>query len=317
MIKIIFAAAVIMLFSFSTIDAIEFNSLEQIEKQKYSSWYVGKNIFSQNYLYHICDYSIKSTLNYATPCYQVQLDFIDLLQEQNERYWIVQAIFSSDNNHKNWFSILHISEDFATITSDGASMNYVISLSNTLFYLQNYANMHKPKLLKIGTSWGEVNDYVSPIPQLVVNKFATSNIDDYMTSVYQVGFEVSKYNVFYIQEKIPFPIESILYDSKSPYNDPRILYQIKLLSISDVSKNMTIGKSFGITGICSNLLLPTQDNLEINQSNSNLHPLNFENNVTFGNLDQYYTNQINSTTEDQILKAFKKVNGNFTLNSTD
>lgn len=316
MIKIIFLVAIIILFSSSTVHALEFDSLAQIEKQKYSSWYVGKNVFSQNYLYHICDFSIKPTLNYASPCYQVRLDFIDLLQEQNERYWIVQAIFTSDISHKNWFSILHISEDFATITSDGASMNYVTSLSHTLFYLQNYANIHKPQLLKIGTSWGAVNDYVSPIPELVVNKFVISNVGDSTMSVYQVGFVVSKYNVFFIQEKVPFPIESILYDSKSPDNDPRILYQIKSLNIADASKNMTGNKSFDTPEICSSLLLPKQGTLEINQSNSNLHPLNFENNATFGNLDRY-TNQINSTTENQILQALKKVDGNFTLNSTN
>ncbi|MGI0059157.1 MAG: hypothetical protein ACREBJ_05255, partial [Nitrosotalea sp.] len=240
MLKISLLVAVIMIVSFSIISvhAIGFdNSLERlvIEKQKeYPSWYVGKDILpQQNYTYHICDYSIKPTLNYATPCYQAELDFIDLLQEQNEQTWIVQAIFTPDDTGRHWFSILHISKDFATITTDGSSMNYATSLSHTIFYLQKYANMHKPQLLKIGTSWGLVDEYVSPVPQFTVNRFTTIPMGDTITSVYQVGFEVVKDNAFYIKEDIPFPIESILYDSNTANTDAPALYQVKLLGISN------------------------------------------------------------------------------------
>ena len=237
MLKIILAVAVIIIISFSIIPAhaIGFdNSLERlvIEKQKeYPSWYVGKDVLpQQNYTYHICDYSIKPTLNYATPCYQAELDFIDLLQEQAGQTWIVQAIFTPDDTGKQWFSILHISQDFATITTDGVSMNYVTSLSHTIFYLQKYANMHKPQLLKIGTSWGLVDEYVSPVPQFTVNRFTTIPMGDITTSAYQVGFEVVQDNTFYIKDNIPFPIESTLYDSNTANTDAPAIYQVKLLS---------------------------------------------------------------------------------------
>lgn len=302
--------SVIVLFSFSitVIHAIGFDKLEQIEQQKYSSWYIGKNILPQDYLYQICDYSIKSTLNYATPCYQVQLDFIALLQEQDEKYWIVQAIFTNDKN-KNWFSILHISKDFATVTSDGASMNYVISLSHTLFYLQNYANINKPQLLKIGASWGMVNDYVSPIPYFIVDKFVTLDFEDKEISSYRVGFDESMSNTFYIQENMPFPIQSTLYDSKSPNIVPRILYQVKLLSISNLQKNSS--QSYDKQTTPSSTLDESNTTQSImNQTNS----LKSENEFNFGDLN--YTRKINSTSEYQVLKALKRLNDNYTLNDT-
>ncbi len=327
MLKIILAVAAIIMtsFFFVTVHAIGFdNSFEYlvIEKQKeYPSWYIGKDVLpQQSYTYHICDYSIKPTLNYATSCYQVELDFIGLLQEPTGKTWIVQAIFTPDNSHNQWFSILHISQDFATITTDGTSMNYATSLSHTIFYLQKYANMHKPQLLKIGTSWGLVDEYVSPVPQFTVNKFITIPMGNNTTSAYQVGFEVVKDNTFYIKAGIPFPVESILYDSKATNTDAQALYQVKLLSITSMAKNITVGPSLDIKQICSDpLLLNTINNTYSNQT----IPLNPENNSTqntvqnyTGNLNQNYTNEINFTTEGQILKAFKGLDGNLTLNST-
>ena len=337
MLKIILAIAVIIIISFSIIPvhAIGFdNSLERlvIAKQKeYPSWYIGKDILpQQNYTYHICDYSIKPTLNYATPCYRTELDFIGLLQEPTGQTWIVQAIFTPDDSHNQWFSILHISQDFATITTDGTSMNYATSLSHTIFYLQKYANMHKPQLLKIGTSWGLVDEYVSPVPQFTVNRFTTMPMGDTITSAYQVGFEVVQDNTFYIKEDIPFPIESTLYDSNTANTDAPALYQVKLLSISNVAKNTIALQA------CSNNSEPQQPVIPLskqsqtlplpnntNNTYSNQTMSNIENNFTqntlqnnTGNLDQNYTNEINFTTESQILKAFKGLSGNLTLNST-
>lgn len=359
MLKVILAVAAIMMvsFFFVTVHAIGFdNSFERlvIEKQKeYPSWYIGKGVLpQQSYTYHICDYSIKPTLNYATSCYQVELDFIGLLQEPTGQTWIVQAIFTPDNSHTQWFSILHISPDFATITTDGTSMNYATSLSHTIFYLQKYANMYKPQLLKIGTSWGLVDEYVSPVPQFTVNRFTTIDMGNTTTSAYQVGFEVVKDNTFYIKEGIPFPVESTLYDSKTMNTDAPALYQAKLLSTSNMAKN-NVGPSLDIRQICSDPLLldqiergtltrvnnsnskpqqpviqipkqsqtPTLPN-DINNTYSNQTISNTENNTqnivqnNTGNMNQNYTNEINSTTEGQILKAFKGLGGNLTLNST-
>ncbi len=338
MLKIILAVAAIVVasFFFVTVHAIGFdNSFERlvIEKQKeYPSWYVGKDVLpQQSYTYHICDYSIKPTLNYATFCYLVELDFIGLLQEPTGQTWIVQAIFTPDGTHNQWFSILHISSDFATITTDGTSMNYATSLSHTIFYLQKYANMHKPQLLKIGASWGLVDEYVSPVPQFTVNRFTTMPMGNTATSVYQVGFEVVKDNTFYIKECIPFPVESTLYDSNTANTDAPALYQVKLLNISNVAKNTTASQA------CSNNSEPQQPVIPLSKQSQTLPllndtnntysnqtiPLNTENNFTqntlqnnTGNLDQNYTNEINFTTEGQILKAFKGLGGNLTLNST-
>jgi hypothetical protein len=180
--------------------------------------------------------------------------------------------------------------------------------------------MHKPQLLKIGTSWGLVDEYVSPVPQFTVNRFTMIDMGNTTTSAYQVGFEVAKDNTFYIKEGIPFPVESILYDSKTTNTDARALYQVKLLSITNMAKNITVGPSLDIKQICSDpLLLNTINNTYSNQT----IPLKPENNFTqntvqnyTGNLDQNYTNEINFTTEGQILKAFKGLDGNITLNST-
>ena len=176
----------------------------------------------------------------------------------------------------NGFLFCTYLQDFATITTDGTSMNYATSLSHTIFYLQKYANMHKPQLLKIGTSWGLVDEYVSPVPQFTVNRFTTMPMGDITTSAYQVGFEVVKDNTFYIKEDIPFPIESTLYDSNTANTDAPALYQVKLLSISNVAKNTTALQA------CSNNSEPQQPVIPLSKQSQTL-PLPNDTNNTYSN----------------------------------
>ena len=274
-------------------------SLEELVKEKqkdYPSWYTGLNIGpGQSYSVHICDSSIKPTLNYASTCYQAKLDFIALLQEQSSKVWIVQAIFTPDDTHKQWFSILHISEDFGTITTDGTSRNYATSLSHTIFYLDRYADMYKPQKLKLGTSWGQADDYVSPIPQFIVNKFTTSTVGNMQIQAYEVGFEVAKANVFYIKDGFPFPISSVLYDSKSIITDAPPVFSTELLDAS----NLANGPS------------PIKQNqpVQIEKPQETL-PQKVQANVTS---DSNYTVPINSTKQNQATKDLKSF-GNWTIN---
>ena len=313
------------------------NSFERlvIEKQKeYPSWYVGKGITpGESFTYHICDRTMKPTLNGATTCYQAKLDFIELLQDHTGSSWIVQGTFTPDGSKSQWLAILHITEDFGTITTDGASMNYATSLSHTLLYLQKYANTYRPQTLDIGRSWGFVDDYVSPVPQLTVTRFTSIDTGSNSTGVYEVGFEVVKDNSIYIKDGFPFPIEQTIYDSQGYSADPPILYQLKLeTNVQSISQTMDI-KEF-----CSNPLLYGQVSHNIisqNMSNANqtqqppktTPSMNQTGNIVpTGNLtqtlqnntmpfDQNYTKPLNATSEEQILKELKSLDGNLT-NST-
>ena len=255
---ILLAVSVFLFFEVS--HAAGFNSFEEqvIEKQsKYPSWYVGKGVVpGEQFAYHICDRTIKPTLNGATQCYRADLDFVQLLQDHVGYMWIVQASFTPDGSSSHWFAILHVSENFATITTDGTSMNYAASLSHALLYLQKYANKDKPQTLHIGSSWGLVDSYVSPVPQLTVDRFVTVNMDSNMTGAYEVGFDVVKDNVIYIKDGFPFPIKQTIYDSEGYNADPPILYQVKLLQTSNVHDSSVL-QATGIEELCSNPLYAT------------------------------------------------------------
>jgi hypothetical protein len=252
----------VCVFSFSEISyAVGFSSFEEqvIEKQAtYPSWYIGKGVVpGEQFAYHICDRTIKPTLNGATQCYRADLYFVQLLQDHGGHRWVVQASFTPDGSSNPWFAILHISENFATITTDGTSMNYAASLSHALLYLQKYANKDKPQALKIGSSWGLVDNYVSPVPQLTVDRFVTVNMDSNMTGVYEVGFEVVKDNVIYIKNGFPFPIEQTIYDSEGYNADPPILYQIKLLQTNNARDSNAL-QAVDMEKLCSNPFLYAQ-----------------------------------------------------------
>jgi hypothetical protein len=268
--RFVIAIAIISILSLSAVAyAIGFdNSFERmvIEKQKeYPSWYVGKGITpGEIFTYHICDRTIKPTLNGATVCYQAKLDFVGLLQDHTGYSWIVQGIFTPDGSTNQWPAILHITEDFGTITTDGSSMNYATSLSHTLFYLQKYANTFKPQKLEIGSSWGYVDDYVSPVPQMTVTRFTSIDTGSNSTGVYEVGFEVVKDNTIYIRDGFPFPIEQTIYDSKVFNADPPILYQLKL-----ETNNAQANNGIDLMGLCSNPLLYAQAPNYVTQQNAN------------------------------------------------
>lgn len=340
--RLVIAVAIISTLLFSSVAyAIGFdNSFERlvIEKQKeYPSWYVGKGISQgESFTYHICDRTIKPTLNGATTCYQAKLDFMEPLQDHTGRSWIVQGTFTPDGSKSQWLAILHITEDFGTITTDGASMNYASSLSHALLYIQKYANAHKSQTLEIGRSWGFVDDYVSPVPQLTVSRFTSIGMGSNSTGVYEVGFEVVKGNTVYIKDGFPFPIEQTIYDSQGYSADPPILYQFKLETYNVQSNS--ISQAIGVKELCSNPLLYGQvshDIISQNMNNTNqtqqlpkiIPSMNQTGNIVpTGNLtqtlqnnttpfDQNYTQPLNVTSEEQILKELKSLDGNLT-NST-
>ena len=310
MLKYILAVGLFALLvsSIASAYAIGFDySLEELVKEKqkdYPSWYTGLNIGpGQSYTFHICDSSIKPTLNYASTCYHAKLDFIALLQEQSSKVWIVQAVFTPDDAHNQWFSILHISQDFATITTDGTSRNYATSLSHTIFYLDKYADMYKPQKLKLGTSWGQADDYVSPIPQFIVNKFTTDTIGNMQVQAYEVGFEVAKANVFYIKEGFPFPIRSVLYDSKSIITDAPPVFSTELLDASNLANGSGQTPDIRSDQIKQNQPVQTEKPQET-------LPQKVQANVTS---DSNYTTPINSTKQSQTTKDLKSF-GNWTIN---
>lgn len=336
--KVILILLAVSALSFSVVaHAVGFKSLQEqvIENQKgYPSWYVGNGIApGQSFTYHICDRTIKPTLNGATTCYQAVLDFVSLLEDHTGNVWIVQATFTPDGSQTPWPAIMHITEDFGTITTDGSSMNYATSLSHTLFYLQEYANVFKPQKLEIGSSWGLVDDYVSPVPQLTVTKFTSIDAGPNSTGVYEVGFDVVKDNVIYIRNGFPFPIEQTIYDSQGYNSDPPVLYQVQL---EEDNLQNSSSQTIDLKELCSNPLLYGQSSPHMTQQNSNStnqmpQPLSGSINQTgnilpSGNLtqilqnemmssEQNYTRPLNVTNEEQILKELKLLNGNLT-NST-
>jgi len=310
MLKYILAVGlfVLLVSSIASAYAVGFDfSLEELVKEKqkdYPSWYTGLNIGpGQSYTFHICDSSIKPTLNYASTCYQAKLDFIALLQEQSSKVWIVQAVFTPDDTHNQWFSILRISEDFGTVTTDGTSRNYATSLSHTIFYMDKYADMYKPQKLKLGTSWGQADDYVSPIPQFIVNKFTTYTIGNMQIPAYEVGFEVAKANVFYIKDGFPFPISSVLYDSKSIITDAPPVFSTELLD----ALNLVNGQAKYQT---PDQIKQNPQPVQIEKPQETL-PQKVQANNTNNNSN--YTASLNATKQNQATKDLKSF-GNWTIN---
>ncbi|MGI0102319.1 MAG: hypothetical protein ACREA7_06965 [Nitrosotalea sp.] len=333
--KVILIFLAVIPLSFSAVAHATGLSLEEqvIENQKgYPSWYVGKGIVpGESLTYHICDRTIKPTLNGATTCYQARLDFVSLLQDHTGGIWIVQGTFTPDGSTSQWPAILYVTEDFGTITTDGSSMNYATSLSHTLLYLQKYANTFMPQKLEIGSSWGFVDDYVSPVPQLTVTRFTSIDTGFNSTRVYEVGFDIVKDNTIYIKDGFPFPIEQTIYDSEGYSADPPILYQVKL-ETNNVQNS--ISQAIDVKGLCSNPLLygqvyagtMPQNTNDVNQSQpvKALPSINQTGNILpSGNLTQTlqndtmpfgqnYTRPLNVTSEQQILKELKSLNENFT-----
>ena len=155
---------------------------QQVSDQKNNLWQLGKNLsIDDSYTYKICDpstipnysaesyhYSIKNLEHSSSLCYVIKLDFVNLLNSDenqiNSNIWVVQVLTSDVLDNSIRRSVFHIDSDSFEVRSADTihpdTIRYTDSLENTLFSIFKYI-ASKPKLLQNNIKWSEVTEYLN------------------------------------------------------------------------------------------------------------------------------------------------------------
>ena len=164
------------------------------------NWSLGLDLLGgDSYNYHICDPSLLVSESF---CYDIELTFLDTLRTHDRSVWIVQATIIHDGNLD--YAIFHIDEDSFDVQTDVFSKPYGDSVEKTLFWMQQYAPTRESKPLKVGSSWGDVSEFLTPDENLMVKSISDFSFNG-MGGLYDVGF--SRAN-FVISQNHPFPFDA-------------------------------------------------------------------------------------------------------------
>ena len=204
-----------------------------------NQWWLGKNLTEGDYfIYEVCNSEsfTKSTL--SGHCYDISLEFVSLLQTGTGGAWIVQAQIVTDEE-KKIYAIFQIDETtFDVTTYDKTAIEYADSVQETIFYMKDFADPQTKKHLKIGNSWGAVESYVTPDPQMTVREKTNTVIFDEQVSVYDVGFVILEQTSVLISKEIPFPVDATVYDPHRIVPTTPTVFTFELLEHHNVNSDV-------------------------------------------------------------------------------
>lgn len=202
-------------------------------KGKPATWHLGKELApGDQFIYKICD-MILIVPESPDHCYQLNLEFIDILKSPNGDVWVVQAII--DHQEKMTYSIFQISATTFDITTDRTSIQYANSVSRTLFWIGKFANELDQKPLAIGKSWGKVATYTAPETELVIRNKQVITLDDnnQQFQTFTLGYNLIEQSTVNISDDFPFPIKAVIYKPTALHQNTPLQFTIDLIGYSN------------------------------------------------------------------------------------
>lgn len=203
-------------------------------KGKPATWYLGKGLVPGDlFTYKVCD-MILIIPESPEHCYQISMEFIDILKSPHGDVWIIQV--TMDHQDKKTYSIFQISATTFDITTDGTSIPYADSVSRTIFWIGKFANELDQKPLAVGKSWGEVATYTAPATELVVRNTQViefNNEEPFHT--FALGYNLIEQSIVNINEDFPFPIKSVIYKPTISHQNIPLQFTIELIEYTNTS----------------------------------------------------------------------------------
>lgn len=204
-------------------------------KGKPATWYLGKSLTpSDQFTYKICD-MILIIPESPDHCYQLSLEFADILKGPHGDVWVVQAIM--DHQDKKTYSIFQISATTFDITTDGTSIPYADSVSRTLFWIGKFANEFDQKPLVIGKSWGKIATYTAPETDLVIRNKQVIALEDnnQQFQTFALGYNLVEQSTLSISDDFPFPIKAVIYKPTASHQNIPLQFTIELVNYANTN----------------------------------------------------------------------------------
>ncbi len=199
----------VIIFMIIFITADSFAISDPLTRHTRTTWYFGEGLSTgDEFSFKICDYALRVPYS-DEPCYNIMLRFVALLQDREEKAWIVSVHVDHDVTTD---MIFQISENTHKIKTDGASIQYAESIERTLGWIRSFANQGRPQVLDVGKSWGAVAAPEST--EIIVNEVEFVEDDGKLDRVYLLRYAQGSY--LYIKDEFPFPLKAAAYRPMSP-----------------------------------------------------------------------------------------------------
>ncbi|MCA2003822.1 MAG: hypothetical protein LDL06_03560 [Candidatus Nitrosotenuis sp.] len=198
-------------------------------KGKPATWYLGKGLGAgEVFTYKVCD-MILIVPESPDHCYQIRLEFIDILKGPHGDMWIVQAVM--DHQDKKTYAIFQISATTFDITTDGTSIPYADSVSRTIFWIGKFANEFDQKSLTIGKSWGKIATYTAPETELIIrnNEVVVLGSNERQLHTLILGYNLIEQSTLNISDDFPFPVKAVIYKPTTSHQNIPLQFTIELV----------------------------------------------------------------------------------------
>ena len=204
-------------------------------KGKPATWYLGKGLIpGDQFTYKICD-MILIIPESPDHCYQLSLEFVDILKGPHGDVWVVQAVM--DHQDKKTYSIFQISAATFDIITDGTSIPYADSVSRTLFWIGQFANEFDQQSLAIGKSWGKIATYTAPETDLVIRNKQVIALDDnnQQFQTFALGYNLVEQSILNISDDFPFPIKAVIYKPTASHQNIPLQFTFELVNYTNTN----------------------------------------------------------------------------------
>ena len=204
-------------------------------KGKPATWHLGKELVpGDHFTYKVCD-MILIIPESPDHCYQISLEFVDILKSPHGDVWVVQA--TMDHQDKKTYSIFQISATTFDITTDGTSISYANSVSRTIFWIGKFANELDQRPLAVGKSWGKVATYTAPATELVVRDTQVIDFDnnEQQFHTFVIGYNLIEQSTVNINEDFAFPIKAVIYKPTISHQNIPLQFTIELINFTNTN----------------------------------------------------------------------------------
>lgn len=226
-------------------DALGFLQTGHANFEKRQTWYIGEGLAAGDYFeYEICDMVRIADYSFASHCYHVYLEFVDVLESQR-RVWIVQATATDGISGTPVDAVLHVdSATFKAGSVDASGRMLSDSVSRTLFWIAEFATKQSPKQLDIGKSWGMVSSkYGSELVVRAKSSLSIKNGNEVLqVPYYTVGHFTDRENTVAISDEFPFPIKAEVFKSAFFGGNAVPKFSLELTGYGNANENDTTTK---------------------------------------------------------------------------
>lgn len=284
------------------------------KKGRSATWYLGKGLGpSQAFTYKVCDMFLILPES-PDHCYQIRLEFIDILKGPHGDTWIVQAVM--DHQDKKTYAIFQISNTTFDITTDGTSIPYADSVSRTIFWIGKFANEFDQKPLTIGKSWGKIATHTAPETELVIRKGEVIGLgrNEQQFHTFTLGYNLIEQSTLSINEDFPFPIKAVIYKPTVSHQNVPLQFTIELV---DYDRSDFLDDSFRQTFPNENefseslnsfkndvLLNETVDENTNTDYTTNSNKLNVTTSLEMNNSNSTRTNYLDAINLEKLFEMF-------------